>query len=72
MWSLKVGDVHFQNSDGIVSGPGALRFLIFLKMESSSSRVNKLRSIGGGCVTSEVRGMCVVFGGGGVVHNLDW
>ena len=39
--------------------------LIFLKIKSSSSRVKGLRSIGGGCWTRGVRGMCVTLGGGG-------
>ena len=40
MCSLNVREVHFQNSDGISFGPVALRFLIFLRMNSSSSMVN--------------------------------
>ena len=65
IWSLKVGEVHFQNSDGMESGPGDLLFLIFLRIKSSSSRVKGLRSIGGGCWTMGVRGIWVTLEGGG-------
>ena len=57
MCSLKVGEVHFQNSDGIVSGPGALLFLTLWRTNSSSVSVKGLRSIGGGWSTMGVRGI---------------
>ena len=46
MCSLKMMEVHFQNSEGISSGPVALLFLIFLRMYSNSSMVKGWRSIG--------------------------
>ena len=59
MCSLNVREVHFQNSDGISFGPVALRFLIFLRMNSSSSMVNNWMLMSGGLGEIVVRGMCV-------------
>ena len=72
MWSLKVGEVHFQNSDGMESGPGALLFLIFLNeiqfIEGERAEVDWrwVLDNGGAWHVRDVRG------GGGVVHSLDW
>lgn len=70
MCSLNVREVHFQNSEGTSSGPVALRFLIFRRMNSNSSIVNNCRFMSGGFGERGVRGIWEMLGGGGVVQRL--